>query len=795
MRHDLRSAVRTLLRRPAMMVTAALTLGVGIGAATAIFSVVYTLLLKPLEFPGGDRLVRVWELTPERERFPASGPDYLDFREAATAFEALGAFNSMRRSMTLVGDGDASRIEAVPVTAGFFEVMGVEPMLGRVFTQEEDRHAGDSRQIVLGHAMWRARFGGSPLAIGRTITLDREPFVVAGVMPAGFDFPFEAEAWVPATPDSPAMTEGKALEMIGRLRPGVTIERARADVEAAAAVMAERDPDANAGWSADVAPFREWLVTPRFRAALLVLFGAVGCLLLLACANVANLLMAQASRRHAEMRLRTALGARRSQLARLMFVESALLAATGSAAGLLIAMWTIAGLRVVGGGRIPRLDEIALHAPVLVFAVGLAVVSCAIFGIAPAMHASRLDLRSSLDSGFRFTRRGRRARGVIVAAEVALAVVLLTGAGLLAVSFARLAAVHPGFETEHLVSVPIGLPSPQYAEAAGPFYASLIESIEAIPGVEAAAATTTNPFRQVGFANNVTPEEAAPFAPPSGLVQAGWRAVTPGYFEAAGVPVVAGRAFTRDDRDGGAPVVIVSEGLAARLWPGQDAVGRRILWGGLTGRPRDVVGVAGDIRDFALDAEALPMLFLPHAQVPLPSMTLLVRSTRPEALSPAIRAEIRRMDAGLPVPDVTRVEDNRARAFAGPRFNAWLLGAFAVIAVGLAVTGVYAMLAFAIGERRREIAVRLTLGARPSTIVRMVVGEGMRMTVAGLAAGLVAAAWLTRYLGALLFDVGATDPATFTAVAVALIVLALAASLIPARAASRMNPLEGLREA
>ena len=776
-----------------MTLTAVLTLAVGIGAATAIFSVVYTLLVKPLDFPNGDRLVRVWELTPERERFSASGPDYFDFREATTSFEALGAFNGARRSMTLAGDGTPTRLEAVPVTAGFFDVMGVPPAIGRVFTASEDRDGVESRRIVLGHAMWRARFGGNAGVVGSTITLDEQSFLVTGVMPAGFDFPSGAEAWVPAAPDSPAMAEGKALEMIGRLRPGVTIAQARADLASAAGRVAARDPEASAGWSADAAPFREWLVTPRFRNALLVLFGAVGCLLLLACANVANLLMAHASRRHAEMRLRTALGAGRGRLARLMFVESGLLAAMGSAAGLLIAMWAVAGLRLVGGGRIPRLDEIALHAPVLAFAIGLAIVSCAVFGIAPAMHASRLDLRSSLDAGYRFTRRGRRARGLIVAAEVALAVVLLTGAGLLVVSFARLAAVHPGFETGNLVAVPVDLPSPRFDETAGAFYGSLIERIEAIPGVDAAGATTTNPFRQFGFANSVTPEEAVALAPPSGLVQAGWRAVTPGYFEAAGVPVMAGRAFTDGDRDGGRRVVMVSESLAARLWPEQDAVGRRVLWGGLTGEPREVVGVAGDIRDYALDAEPMPMLFVPHAQVPLPSMTLLVRSTRVDALAPAIRAELARMAPGIPPPDVVRVEDNRARAFAGPRFNAWLLGAFAVIAVALAVTGVYAMLAFAIGERRREIAVRLTLGARPSAIVRMVVGEGLRMTLAGLAIGLIAAAWLTRYLGALLFEVGASDPATFASVAAALMVFALVASLIPARAASRMNPLEGLR--
>lgn len=790
---DLKNAFRTLVRRPAVTLMATLTLAVGIGSATAIFSVVYTLLLKPLAFPEGDRLVRIWELTPERERFSASGPDYLDFADAAASLQSIGAFSGVRPSMTLSGGGEPARIEVVPVTASFFDVLGVAPAIGRAFAASEDRPGVESQRIVLGHALWRERFGGNRSAIDSAITLDGKPYVVIGVMPRGFDFPGSAEAWVPAVPGSASMAEGKSLDLIGRLKPGVTLDQARADLQAAAVRIAARNPDANAGWSADAAAFRDWLVTPRVRDAVLVLFGACGCLLLLACANVANLLMAQASRRQAEMRMRTALGARRAQLLRLMFTESALLAAAASGAGLLLAMWTIAALRAVGGGRIPRLDEIALHGPVVAFTIGAAALSAIVFGIAPALHASRRDLRASLDGGHRLTQRGRRARGVIVAIEVALAVVLLTGAGLLAVSFSRLAAVDPGFQTANLLSVPVELPEPQYSETAGAFYERLLERVSAIPGVEAAGATATDPFRQFGFGNSVTPEEAAPFAPPSGLVQAGWRAVTPGYFAAAGVPVLAGRAFTADDRDDGPRVVMVSQSLAARLWPGESAVGRRILWGGLTGRPRTVIGVTGDIRDFALDSEPAPILFVPHAQIPMPSMTLLVRSPRPDAIAPHIRAAIRSMDAGLALPAMTRVDDNRARAYAGPRFNAWLLGAFALIAVTLASTGVYAMLAFAIGERRREIAVRLALGARPSTIMRMVIGEGMRLTLAGLAAGLLAAAWLTRYLGTLLFGVGASDPATFAGVAAALVALAFAASLVPARSASRMDPLSGLR--
>ena len=794
MANDLKSAFRTLLRRPAVTALAALTLAVGIGSATAIFSIVYTLLVKPLEFPNGDRLVRVWELTPERQRFSASGPDYADFVESTTTFEALAAYNDMRRSLTLTGAGDPARLEAVAVTASFFTVLGVRPALGRGFVEAEDRPGPDAQRIVLSHALWRERFGGDPAVIDRVVTLDRQPYRIVGVMPEGFAFPFDAEAWVPVVPGSAAMAEGKALEIIGRLEAGVTIERARADLQAAAIRLGQRDPE-SAGWSADLVPFRDWLVTPRFREAVLVLLGAVGCLLLLACANVANLLMAQASRRHGEMRMRVALGARRAQLVRLMFVESALLAAAAGALGLLLAMWTIAALRLVGGGRIPRLDEVALHAPVIAFALAVAAVSCFVFGIVPALHASRTDLRASLDSSQRVTRTGRRARGVIVAVEVALAVVLLTGAGLLAVSFARLADVHPGFETADLLAVPIELPEQQYEETAGAFYDALIERVAALPGVQGVGATTTNPFRQFGFANSVTPEETVAFAPPSGLVQAGWRAVTPGYFDAAGVPLIAGRAFTTGDRDSGERVVIVSESLAARLWPDGNAVGHRILWGGLTGRPRMVVGVAGDIRDFALDGDAMPMLFLPHAQIPLATMTVLVRAPRPESLVAQIRAEVARIDSALPPPAMALVDDNRARAFAAPRFNAWLLGAFAAIAVTLAATGVYAMLAFAIGERRREIAVRLALGARPATIVRMVVGEGMRMTAAGLVAGLLAALWLTRYLSSLLFGVSVSDPATFASVAVALMVLTLAASLIPARQASRMDPLAGLRDA
>jgi putative ABC transport system permease protein len=572
------------------------------------------------------------------------------------------------------------------------------------------------------------------------------------------------------------------------------LDQARADLRGAAVRIAEGNPDANAGWSADAATLQSWLVPARFRQALMVLSAAIGCLLLLACANVANLLLAHTARRQGELRLRAALGARRGRLIRLLFSESALLAVLGSALGMLLARWLIFAIRAIGEGRVPRLEDVALQTPALAFAATAGLLSCVLFGIAPSLHGSHMDLRASLDHSPRFTRSGRRARGAIVAVEVALAMVLLTGAGLLAVSFARLASVDPGFTTANLLAVPIELQDATHDEdQAARFLTEITDRIKAIPGVDAAGATSTNPFRQFGFRNSVTPEEARAFAPASGLVQAGWRAVTPEFFSAARLPVIEGRAFAREDAGDDGRVVMLSQGLARQLWPDGSAVGRRILWGGLTGRPRTVIGVTGDIKDVSVEEDAVPMLFVPHAQVPLPSMTLLVRATTPERVAPLVRAALREVAPGMPLPAITSVDDNRARASSGPRFNAWLLGSFALIAAGLAATGIYAMLAFAISERRREIAVRLVLGARPATIVTMVFGEGARMTLAGIGAGLVAAALLTRYLETLLFEVRPSDPVIFAAGTLALVALAAAASLAPAWQASRIDPIEGLR--
>ncbi len=535
---------------------------------------------------------------------------------------------------------------------------------------------------------------------------------------------------------------------------------------------------------------------PRFRDALWVLFGAVGLLLMLACANVANLLIAQAVSRRSEIGIRAALGATRGRLARQLFTESALLAVLGTAAGFFIAVWSVGLVRSLGGGRVPRLDELRLDGTILAFACVAGAVSCLVFGLAPALHASRVDLRSSLDEGVRYTRGTSRLRHGLVVLEVALALLLVVSAGLLANSFVRLVNVDPGFDTAHTLAIPLELPDGRYPDSrVAPFYAELLGKVRALPGVIDAAATSTNPFRQFGFSNNVTPEERAAEAPPNGLVQAGWRSVTPGFFETMGIPVLGGRTFADPDPAGAERVVVVSASLARRLWPGEPAIGKRIYWGGTTGRTRTVVGVSGDVRDLQLEAAPAPMLFLPHAQIPLRGMTIVVRSHSDfAALAPELRGVLREMDPTLPAPSIQAVAESQAALAAGPRFNLSLLGAFAIVALVLAVTGVYAVLAFTVAERRREIAVRVALGATGPNIAGLVLRNGLGLAAVGVAAGTVAAFGATRVLSGLLYDVAPTDPMTFASAAGVLLIVAAAASYLPARQASRIDAIAALRE-
>jgi predicted permease len=693
----------------------------------------------------------------------------------------------------LADGGEPRRINVIPVSASITEVLGVQPQLGRMFTDTEDRPPVAERRLLISDALWRSHFSAAPDVVGRIIRIGETPFTVTGVMPPGFDFPGSADAWTQLAASEAADRSDKALSVIGRLAPGATPAQARGELREAVQRWSRTYPESYSGWSAEIVPFSEWMVTPRMRDAVWVLMGAVTLLLLLACVNVANLLLAQSLSRHGEMRVRTALGAGRGRLIRQLLTESAVLALLGTTAGVLIAVWAVDLVRAIGGSSLTRLALLRVDGSVLTFACAAGVISCLTFGVAPAVYTTRLDLRSALDEGLRYTVRRSGLRRALVVIEVAMAMLLVVGAGLLANSFVRLVNVDPGFDLA-TIAMPIEHSSSRYGdERIDDFYRDALDRVRALPGVAAAGATTTNPLRQFGFSNSVTPTERAADAPPSGLVQAGWRSVTPGFFDAMGIPMHAGRAFSELDRDGAERVVIVTAGLAQRLWPGESAVGRQIYWGGTSGRPRTVIGVSGDIRDVQLDADPGPIVFVPHAQVPMPQLTIVLRtSTAVEQIAPALRQVIRDLDASLPAPDIYPLSASRANVTTASRFNLLLLASFAAIALVLAVTGVYALLSFMVSDRRREMAVRLALGASGAQLARMVLSSGLTLSLAGVIAGTGVAIAATHLLSRLLYEVTPTDPLTFVAAAAALLCSAAVASYVPALRAARLDAAAAL---
>ena len=793
MLQDLRSAIRNLRHNPLIGAVAIIALGLGIGAVTAVFSVVDGVLLRPLPFEDPGKLVRVHATTPEGDPFSSADADYLDLRDSARGFTGIAAFREVGTSRVLTGSGGSERIVAVQVSANAAAVLGVQPALGRFFTPAEDRPGAEGR-IVLGHGLWQRRYGADAAILGRAVVVDDKPHVVTGVMPPGFDFPAAADAWLPLAADAARSRDDRELAVFARMAPGTTLATAQSEARASAARLAAAHPEVNAGWSAAVLRFDRWLVAPRFQQAVWVLFGAVALLLLLACANVATLLIAQGTTRQAEMRIRAALGASQLRLRRQLFTEAAVLAALGTGAGVLIAFWSVDAMRILGAGRVPRLETVQVSGAVLRFACLAGIASCVLFGMAPALRGARAAFSDSADATSRHTGSSRRLRHGLVGVEVALALPLLVGAILLATSFVRLLQVDPGFDPDGVTQMTIDLPAARYPDArVAPFYDQLLDRVRALPGVAAAAATSTDPFRQFGFSNTVTPEERA-HETPAGLLQAGWRSVTPGFFETMRIAVLAGRTFGPGDRADAPRVVVVGRSLAERLWPGQDAVGKRIFWGGTSGRTRTVVGVAADIRDVRLDVDPPPMLFVPHAQVDLPSMTVVVRSSLAQAaLAPALRSVLQEMDETLPPPAVVALSTSLREASGGARFNLSLLAAVAAVALALALTGVYATMRFTVAERRREVAVRLALGASPRSIVTLILRGGLAVAMIGITAGTAVALATSTVLGSLLYGVAPTDPWSFAAAAGVLFASAALACYLPARRAARLDPAGVLR--
>lgn len=786
---DLRYAVRSLRRSPSFTLTVVITLGLGIGATTGTFSIVNAVLLAPLPYYEPDRLVRVEEVTRDGEPFPVSEPTFLDIEGRSRTVSRVAAIAP--RSLTLTGEGEPVRLQGAAVSQGFLDVLGVTPATGRNFTADEDRPGGEPA-VILSHDIWRQRFNSDPAVVGRTIRLDGNNHVVVGVMPRDFSF-LPADVWVPLRAAAQTDRTNHSLDLVARLSEGTSIDAARAELQSIAAGIA-REHASQAGWSVRVTPLTEWLVGPAFRRTVWTLLASVVLLLLIACANVANLLLARAAYRRGEVSIRTALGAGRLHIVRQLLLESLLLATAGGWIGIVISFWIADALSALTADLLVVPPAVTTDGRVLLFATALILLTTVIFGLLPAWNAASGARPPNTGEGERVSSSNRRMTESFVVAQVTVAMVLLVGSGLMIRSFWRLQNVDPGFVADDVLAVPLSLPDDQGSpERAPTFFNDLFTRLESLPGVVSVGATTTNPFRQWGFSNNVTPEDRAAETPPTGLLQAGWRAVTPGFFESLRIPVMAGRVFTSRDGADGQRSVVVSASLARALWPERDAVGRRLYWGGVDGTPWTVVGVVGDVRDLRVETPPQPMLYLPHRNIPLGSMTVLVRKD-PGAgdLAAAIRDAVHGIDPSLPVPEVHTLAANREAAVSTPRIRTLVLTLVGTVALALASVGLYGLVAFGVAQRVREIGIRMALGASRSDIVRLFLSRGLVLAAVGVTAGLLGAWMLSRAHESLLFETEVRDPLLFTAAAAVLAAVMAFASYLPARRAAALDPVRVL---
>jgi putative ABC transport system permease protein len=792
-----RHALRSLRRAPAFTLAAVATLALGIGANTAIFSVVNGVLLDPLGYPDPDRLVIVWGRHTTIGQETASLPDFLDWRSGARSFETLAAMTHTRFNLT--GSGEPEVVRGALTTTGLFRAFGVVPSVGRGFREDEER-SGSPRVAMLGEGYWRRRFGGHGEIVGRRILLSGVPHTVVGIVPEAVRLEQPVEVWTPLATDSTRHRRADFLTVFGRLRQGVTRERAQEEMTMIAGRLEAQYPESNANWGAEVVSLREQMVG-EIRPALLVFMGAVGLVLLIACANVANLMLARVAGRSREMTVRSALGASRSRLAGELLLESVMLGLLGGGLGLLLALWGIEALRSLQPGTIPRVEEIGLDLRVLGFALALSVFTGALFGLAPLWRLGRRDFGDGLTEGSRGVAGGsgiHRARSALILGEVALAFVLLAGAMLLLRSFDRLQQVDPGFSADRVLTARVTLPRMKYADDGKwlAFGERLLARAGAQQGVSSAALVSDAPLGDSppywGF------EIQGAEAPRDGSVQdAAVFTTSAAFFETLRIPLVEGRFYDATDRAGGEAVVVINRAMARRFWGSTRAIGARIT----LGDPADpdaqwltVVGIAGDVRHERLSDQAYPQIYLPFQQAPTRSMVLAVRAEGdPASLVPAIRRALAELDPDLPLANVTTLEERKAASLARPRVNAAVLGGFALAALVLAAVGIYGVVAYGVVQRTRELGIRMALGAGGGTLLRMVIRQGMTPVVAGMLLGLLGALAGGRVLRTLLFGVGTGDPATFVLVTFFLIAVALAASYLPARRAARSDPMVALR--
>ena len=799
--NDIRYAVRNLLKRPAFTIIATITLALGIGANSAIFSSVYALLLKPLPFPQIDRVVAIWDKEPSHGYLhnEVAMANYLDWRAQSHSFEQLALYRWW--SVNLTGGSTPERVQGFLTTANFFDVLGVKPFMGRNFTAEENQ-PGALGVVIITHALWQRRFGGDPDILNKTITTNGIVRTIVGVMPQGFNYPNNADLYGPLeiTAKIAANRQTHTYYVLGRLQPGASIQSAQAEIDNITARLAQQYPETNTGLGATVYPIVADTVR-KYDTGVWVGMGAVAFVLLIACANVANLMLARASGRQKEIALRAALGASRWRIVRQLLTESMIVALLGGALGVLIAVWGIEALRTANPGDAARFapgwQQLGINLPVLAFTMVLSIFSGLVFGLAPAWQVSKPDLNSALKEGSRQSSgRSHGLRSSLVVLEVALSLVLLVCAGLFFRSFLTLFKTDPGFDPDHVLTMNLILPVAKYKDEphVAAFYSDLLQRVKSRPGVESVAAVN---FLPLGGSNSSDAYlvEGAPEPKPGEEYIGRYRVCTPDYFSTMRIPILQGRAFTEQDKAGAVPVVIVNETLAKKHWPGQNPIGKRIrFYGPLDKAPwMEVVGVSKDVRH-ELTLEVQPEYYLPHAQDSWSSMVLVARTNvAPASLAGAIREDVWAIDKDQPVFDVRTMEEVRSISVGLQTFTSVMTGIFAGVALLLASIGIYGVMAFVVTQRTQEIGIRMALGARRVDVLRLVLTNGMKLAVIGLLIGLAAAWGVTRFFATLLVGVKPTDLLTFSVVSVCLLAAAFLACYLPARRATKVDPLAALR--
>ena len=793
---DLQFAARSLLKRPGFTLIVVFTLALGIGANAAVFSVINAVLLRPLPYRDADRVVTLWQnnIKAGIPRNDVSPANFIDWSEQSTSFEAIAGIEPFGFSM--VGDGEPERLSAWVVTSGFFQVAATDALLGRTFTAE-DYVPGNNRVVVLGHGLWQRRFGGDRGIVGRTLNFNGQPYVIVGVMPPQFQLPPDREIWVPGIiQESQRQRRGATYwNVVARLKPGTTVAQAQEEMNGIAARLATQYPDTNGEMGVSVVPLFEQL-TGHIRSALWILAAAVGFVLLIACVNVANLLLVRGAERQREFAIRRALGAKRLRLLRQTLTESLLLVLVGGVTGVLLASWLVKLIPALSSSKIPRVEHVSMDLRVVLFACGVSLLTAIVFGLVPAIQFWRNDIQSNLRESGRSaaTPVRQRLRKALVVSEVAIAIVLLVGAGLLLRSFVRLLQVDPGFAKENLLALQVFMPRTyDKPEQLTGFFDQSIEKIRSLPGVETAAVIATPPFivleQDANF--NIV---GRPAAPKGSEPSAFYAPVSSEYLNALSIPLKKGRFFTNFDKAGSPPVVVINETMARRYFPNEEPLGKRLVV--IFGREvtREIVGVVGDVLHNGLHVEPRAEMFVPHQQSASAHMTFLVKTrTEPASQLSAVKGAIREVNPRQTFAKTATMEELVSESLKQRRFNLFLLGLFALMALLLATLGIYGSISYSTRQRTNEIGVRIALGAQSRDVLRLVVGQGVALALVGVAIGLGAAFLLTRAIKGLLFGVSPTDPLTFLAISLLLLFTALIASLIPARRATKVDPLVALR--